>query len=77
MEKRGDKDRDAVLEAIAMKHLGFPTLKDRHSDEKDFREVSCWGVGYALREAYAAGIAMCNKDLEAALKARAESGGAS
>lgn len=42
---------EAILEAIAMKHLGVPTLKTRSMDSLDFHQVSVWELREALHKA--------------------------
>ncbi len=46
-----------TIRRIARERLGFNTLEVRNRDSLDFREVSCWQVERALRDAYEAGVA--------------------
>ena len=55
--KASEKKLMAALEAIAEKHLDFPTLKSRNFGSFDFKEVSVWGVEAALKAAYELGLA--------------------
>lgn len=48
-------DIDALLTAIAKKHLHLETLETRNSDSLDFQDVSVWGVKAALEAAFKAG----------------------
>lgn len=48
---------ESVTEDIAMRDLGIPTLKARHSDGLDFYDVSVWSLEKALGNAFRAGIA--------------------
>ena len=50
-------DLDAVLGAIASKHLFVETLATRNSDSLDFHDVNVAGLKAALAAAYAAGQA--------------------
>jgi len=43
---------EEILEAIARKHLGIPTLKPRGRDCLDFHEMSVWRLKDALQNAY-------------------------
>jgi hypothetical protein len=50
------KEQDALLIAIANKHLGIKTLKERKSDIDDFHSLSVWEIEAALKEALRTGI---------------------
>lgn len=45
-----------LLETIATKRLGIPTLSARNSDSLDFRDCAVWQIRKALEDAYAAGF---------------------
>jgi hypothetical protein len=48
---------DALLQAIAAKHLFLDTLDTRNSDSLDFHEVAVWAIRAAMTAAFAAGQA--------------------
>ncbi len=50
-----DQAMNDILEAIARKHLGIETLKERFMDDLDFHEVHVGSLREALLEAYRAG----------------------
>jgi hypothetical protein len=50
------KEQDALVAAIANKHMGIKTLKERKSDSQDFHSLSVWEVEAALKEALRTGI---------------------
>ena len=47
---------DQILTAIAIEHLGIPTLGTRNSDSLDFYDIPVWGIRAALLHAYQAGM---------------------
>ena len=51
-EGREEEQLQERLTAIAREHLSMETLEERKSDSLDFKEVSVWGVRYALMAAY-------------------------
>ena len=51
-----NKDRNKLLEQIALKHFFIETLETQHRDRLDFHDVSVWADKSALEAAYAAGI---------------------
>ena len=53
--KLNKEDIQAILEDIALEELGLNTLEQRHCDDKDFKEVSVWGVKNALETAFKLG----------------------
>lgn len=50
------KNKEQVIEQIALEHLFIETLETQHRDRLDFHDVSVWAVKSALEAAYAAGI---------------------
>ena len=62
MAKQTDKTLDHQLEQIALNHLFIETLETRHSDQRDFHEVSVWAVKSALMAAYQAGLQAAKRD---------------
>lgn len=46
-----------ILNDIARRHLGLPTLDARGSDDLDFSEQAVWRIREALKAAYEAGAA--------------------
>ncbi|MBX3660768.1 MAG: hypothetical protein KF740_20220 [Ramlibacter sp.] len=57
MKKTPQQTLNALLTAIAQKHLFIETLEERHMDRLDFHDVGVVGVRRALQEAYEAGQA--------------------
>ncbi len=53
---------EAVLAAIARKHLNVPTLDARNSDRLDFHECAVWALKEALTAAYLAGAAQAQAE---------------
>ncbi len=50
------EEQDALVTAIANKHMGIKTLEERKSDSMDFHELSVWEIKAALKEALETGI---------------------
>ena len=48
--------RDRVIEEIAKRELGFPTLESRNRDALDFRDCGVGCIKEALRQAFEAGV---------------------
>jgi hypothetical protein len=46
---------EALLAALAQRHLGIETLAIRNSDSLDFHDVAVWAIRDALEAAYQAG----------------------
>lgn len=51
---------DQILAAVAMRHLGIPTLEERKSDRLDFHDVAVLNVKAALKAAFDAGATSAN-----------------
>ena len=50
------EEQDALVTAIANKHMHIETLKERKSDSMDFHSLSVWEIEAALKEALRTGI---------------------
>ena len=50
------KEQDALVTAIASKHMGVRSLEEHKSDSQDFHEVHVKGIEAALKEALRTGI---------------------
>ena len=50
------EEQDKLVTAIASKHMGIKTLKERKSDSQDFHSLSVWEIEAALKEALRTGI---------------------
>jgi len=50
------EEQDALVTAIAKKHMHIETLKERKSDSMDFHSLSVWEIEAALKEALRTGI---------------------
>lgn len=57
----GKQTIDEVIENIAQKKLGIPTLETRGSDSLDFYDVAVWQVRDALQAAYEGGFSAGQK----------------
>ncbi|KVL70376.1 DUF6900 domain-containing protein [Burkholderia ubonensis] len=51
------RELDALLTAIARKHLQLDTLQTRYSDRRDFHDCAVWVIRDALQAAFDAGVA--------------------
>lgn len=58
-EKQKFHDEEQALEALAIKHLGIPTLSLRNMDDLDFHDLSVTAIHRALRAAFEAGVESC------------------
>ncbi|MBK1824336.1 MULTISPECIES: DUF6900 domain-containing protein [Burkholderia cepacia complex] len=50
------KQFEALITAIAHKHLGIATLKTHRSDRLDFHDCAVWYIRSALIAAFDAGV---------------------
>lgn len=57
-DDRINKETLKLLEDIARKQCGFPTLETRNSDSLDFKDTAVWCVKEALIQAYNAGLSL-------------------